>query len=124
MQSKSNEKKVEVAGKRELNKEQVNKEQTENKNMILDKDENMENTKSEREAKGEDLKYRKPNQQCQKHQNITAAATKTKHRKKKIMEIQHQWKKKRKTTKISIKQVNYKQGISNYIRKTEKNTVV
>lgn len=82
MQSKSNEKKVEVAGKRELNKEQVNKEQTENKNMILDKDENMENTKSEREAKGEDLKCRKPNQQCQKHQNITAAATKTKHRKK------------------------------------------
>ena len=82
MQSKSNEKKVEVAGKRELNKEQVNKEQTENKNMILDKDENMENTKSEREAKGEDLKYRKPNQQCQKHQNITEAATKTKHRKK------------------------------------------
>ena len=50
--------------------------------MILDKDENMENTKSEREAKGEDLKYRKPNQQCQKHQNITAAAIKTKHRKK------------------------------------------
>ena len=35
--------------------------------MILNKDKNTENTKSEGEAKGEDEQYGKPNQHCQKH---------------------------------------------------------
>ena len=48
------EKKAEVVGKVDNDKEQATKEQTENKNMILNKDENIENTKSEGEAKGED----------------------------------------------------------------------
>ena len=48
------EKKAEVVRKVDNNKEQATKEQTENKNMILNKDENIENTKSEGEAKGED----------------------------------------------------------------------
>ena len=58
------------------------KEQTENKNMRLNKDENVENTKSEGEAKGEDEQYRKPNQQCQKHQKVIPAETKTKEKEK------------------------------------------
>ena len=44
------EKKAKVVGKTDNNKEQATKKQTENKNMILNKDENIENTKSEREA--------------------------------------------------------------------------
>ena len=59
--------KAEVVGKAENNKEQATKEQTENKNIILDKDENTDSTKSEGEAKGEGEQYRKPNQQCQHH---------------------------------------------------------
>ena len=43
------EKKTEVS-KTDNNKEQATKEQTENKNMRLNKDENTENTKSEGEA--------------------------------------------------------------------------
>ena len=44
------EKKAEVVRKADNNKELVTKEQRENKNMILNKDENTENTKSEGEA--------------------------------------------------------------------------
>ena len=47
------EKKAEVVGKADNNKEQATQEQTENKNMTLSKDENIENAKSEGEAKGE-----------------------------------------------------------------------
>ena len=50
--------------------------------MILNKDENTENTKSEGEAKGEDEQYGKPNQHCQKHQKVIAAGTKTKEKEK------------------------------------------
>ena len=46
--------------------------------MILNKDANIENTKSEGEAKREDEQYGKPNQQCQKHQKVIADETKTK----------------------------------------------
>ena len=58
------------------------KEQTVNKNMILNKDANIENTKSEGEAKREDEQYGKPNQQCQKHQKVIADETKTKEKEK------------------------------------------
>ena len=47
------EKKAGVVGKADNNKEQATQEQTENKNMTLSKDENIENAKSEGEAKGE-----------------------------------------------------------------------
>ena len=53
-----------------------------NKNMTLNKDENIENTKSEGEAKGEDKQYGKPNQQCQKHQKVIPAETRTKEKEK------------------------------------------
>ena len=43
-------KKAKVVGKTDNNKDQATKKQTENKNMILNKDENIENTKSEGEA--------------------------------------------------------------------------
>ena len=43
-------KKAEVVRKVDYNKEQETKEQRENKNIILNKDENTENTKSEGEA--------------------------------------------------------------------------
>ena len=46
--------------------------------MILNKDENIENTKSEREVKGEAEQYGKPNNQCKKHQKVISAETKTK----------------------------------------------
>ena len=46
--------------------------------MLLDKDENIENTKSVRETKGEDEEYGRPNQQCQSQQKVFAAETKTK----------------------------------------------
>ena len=49
MQSED-EKKAEVVKKANNNKEQATKEQTENKNMILNKDEKIDNTKSEGEA--------------------------------------------------------------------------
>ena len=78
LQSEDNEKKVEVAGKANNNLERATKEQTENKNKILNKDENIENTKLEGEAKGEDEQYGKPNQQCQKHEKVIADQTKTK----------------------------------------------
>ena len=65
LQSKDNEKKAEVVGKAGNNKEQATKEQTVNKNMILNKDGNLETTKSEGEAKREDQQYGKLNQQCQ-----------------------------------------------------------
>ena len=65
LQSKVNEKKAEVVGKAGNNKEQATKEQTVNKNMILNKDGNLETTKSEEEAKREDQQYGKLNQQCQ-----------------------------------------------------------
>ena len=77
LQSEDNEKKGEVVGKAD-NEEQATKEQTVNKNMILNKDANIENTKSEGEAKREDEQYGKPNQQCQKHQKVIADETKTK----------------------------------------------
>ena len=44
------EKKAEVVGKAGNNKVQATKEQTKNKNIILNKDENIGNTKSEGEA--------------------------------------------------------------------------
>ena len=50
--------------------------------MTLNKDENIENTKSEGEAKGEDEQYGKPNQQCQKHEKVIADQTKTKEQEK------------------------------------------
>ena len=46
--------------------------------MILNKDGNIESTKSEGEAKIEDEQYGKPNQQCQKHEKAIADKTKTK----------------------------------------------
>ena len=61
LQSEDNEKKAEVVGKAD-NEEQATKEQTVNKNMILNKDANIENTKSEGEAKREDEQYGKLNQ--------------------------------------------------------------
>ena len=54
LQSEDNEKKAEVVGKAGNNKEQATKEQTVNKNMILNKDGNIETTKSKGEAKRED----------------------------------------------------------------------
>ena len=65
LQSKDNEKKAEVVGKAGNNKEQATKEQTVNKNMILNKDGNLETTKSEGDVKREDQQYGKLNQQCQ-----------------------------------------------------------
>ena len=53
LQSEDNEKKAEVVGKVD-NEEQATKEQTINKNMILNKDVNIESTNSEGEAKRED----------------------------------------------------------------------
>ena len=50
--------------------------------MILNKDANIENTKSEGEAKREDEQYGKPNQQCQKHQKVIEDETKTKEKEK------------------------------------------
>ena len=50
--------------------------------MTLNKDENIQNTKSEREAKGEDEQYGKPNQQCQKRQKVISAENKTKEKEK------------------------------------------
>ena len=76
-QSGDYEKKVEVVGKAD-NEEQATKEQTINKNMILNEDVNIESTKSEGEAKIEDEQYGKPNQQCQKHEKVIADKTKTK----------------------------------------------
>ena len=58
---KNMKKKAEVVGKAD-NEEQATKEQTINKNMILNKDANIESTKSEGEAKIEDEQYGKPNQ--------------------------------------------------------------
>ena len=81
LQSEDNEKKAEVVGKAD-NEEQATKEQTINKNMILNKDANIESTNSEREAKREDEQYGKPNQQCQKHQKVIADETKTKEKEK------------------------------------------
>ena len=78
LQSEDDEKKAEVVGKASNNKGQVTKEQTVNNYMILNKDANIENTKSEGEAKREDEQYGKPNQQCQKHQKVIADETKTK----------------------------------------------
>ena len=54
LQSEDNEKKAEVVGKAGNIKEQATKEQTVNKNMILNKDGNIETTKSKGEAKRED----------------------------------------------------------------------
>ena len=61
LQSEDNKKKVKVVGKVSNNQEKATKEQTENKNEIPNKDENIENTKSEAEAKDEDEQYGKPN---------------------------------------------------------------
>ena len=61
LQSEDNEKKAEVVGKAD-NEEQATKEQTVNKNMILNKDANKEDTKSEGKAKREDQQYGKLNQ--------------------------------------------------------------
>ena len=75
-------KKAEVVGKTDYKNEQAPKEKTENKNMTVDKDENIENI-NYRETKAEDELYGKPNQQCQNHHKITVAETKTKEEKKK-----------------------------------------
>ena len=80
-QSEDYEKKAEVVGKAD-NQEQATKEQTINKNIILNKDANIENIKSEGGAKIEDEQYGKPNQQCQKHEKVIADKTKTKEMKK------------------------------------------
>ena len=62
LQSEDNEKnKAEVVGK--ADEEQATKEQTINKNMILNKEANMKSPNSEGEAKREDEQYGKPNQQ-------------------------------------------------------------
>ena len=61
LQSEDIEKKAEAVGKAG-NEEQATKEQTVNKNMILNTDGNIENTKSEGEAKREDEQYGKLNQ--------------------------------------------------------------
>ena len=82
LQSEDNEKKAEVVGKAGNIKEQATKEQTVNKNMILNKDGNIETTKSKGEAKREDQQYGKLNQQCQKHQKVIADETKTKEKEK------------------------------------------
>ena len=50
--------------------------------MILNKEENIENTKSDKEAKGEDEQYGKPKEQCQKHKKVIAAETKIKEKEK------------------------------------------
>ena len=76
-QSEDYGKKAEVVGKAD-NEEQATKEQTINKNMILNKDAKIESTRSEGEAKIEDELYGKPNQQCQKHEKVIADKPKTK----------------------------------------------
>ena len=81
LQSEDNEKKVEVVGKAD-NEKQATKKLTVNKNMILNKDANIENTESEGEVKREDEQYGKSNQQCQKHQKVIADETKTKDKEK------------------------------------------
>ena len=48
--------------------------------MVLNKDENIEKTKSKGEAKREDEQYGNPNQQCEKHRKVVAAETKTNER--------------------------------------------
>ena len=65
LQSKD-QKTAKVVGKADNNKYQAAKEQTENKNMIINKCENIENTNSEGEAKGEDEQHGKLDQQSQK----------------------------------------------------------
>ena len=96
LQSEDNEKKAEVVGKASNNKEQATEEQTVNNNMVLSKDANIENTKSEAETKREDEQYGKLNHQCKiKEQKI-------------------------KTKKKPTKQMNQKQNISNYIRKIQR----
>ena len=82
LQSEDNEKKAEEVGKADNNKEQATKDRTENKNMILNKDEIIENSKSEGETKGEDEQHGIANQQCQRHQKVIAAETKTKYKEK------------------------------------------
>ena len=81
LQSEHSEKKAEVVGKADT-EEQAIKEQTVNKRMILIKDVNLENTKSEGEGQREDEQYGKPSQQCQKLQKVIAGETKTKEKKK------------------------------------------
>ena len=68
LQSEENHKKAKIVGKIDNNNEHAAKEKTENKSITLDKDENIENTKSEGEAKGEDEEYGKLTQQWQNHQ--------------------------------------------------------
>ena len=79
MQSEDNLKKA--VGKADNNKKQATKEQTVNEKMILNKDANLENNKSEREVKREGEQYGKPNQQY--HQKVIADETKTKEKEKK-----------------------------------------
>ena len=79
MQSEDNKKKA--VGKADNNKKQATKEQTVNEKMILNKDANLENNKSEREVKREGEQYGKPNQQY--HQKVIADETKTKEKEKK-----------------------------------------
>ena len=72
--------------------------------MILNKNANIESTKSEGEAKIEDEQYGKPNQQCQKHEKVIADKSKTKE----IEKENHGDKttEEDKTTKITAKEVN------------------
>ena len=50
--------------------------------MIINKNENIDNTNSEGEAKGEDEQHGKLNQQGQKYQKVFPAETKTKEKEK------------------------------------------
>ena len=73
--------------------------------MKLDKDENIENTKSKREAKAE-MNYKEnqiSNPKTIKKQLKLKLKLKT--RKTKTSEIKYQWEKKIKTTKIPTKQI-------------------
>ena len=50
--------------------------------MILNKDENIENTKSDGEVNAEDEQYEEKNQQCQEHRKVIVVETKTKKKEK------------------------------------------
>ena len=120
LQSEDNDKKVEVVGKANNNQEKATKEPTENKNKILNKDENIENTKSEGEAKGEGEQYGKPSKQCQKHEKVIPDQTKTKEQEEENQGVKTSAGEEEKNNK-NISKTN-ELGISNYIRKLYKVT--
>ena len=113
-------KKLKWLGKQTIIWKKATKEQTENKNKILNKDENIENTKLEGEAKGEDEQYGKPNQQCQKHETVIADQTKTKEQGKENQGVKTsagEEEKNKNTTKTSELETRH---FSDYIRKLYK----